>query len=65
MVAIEYHHFESRTRNQTPRERWRSQYRAHRMRSHAHDGRAEAWRLIFLGLMLFWALFAYGAHSVL
>ncbi|HEY4076835.1 MAG TPA: hypothetical protein VGM26_07860 [Rhizomicrobium sp.] len=65
MVAIEYHHYESRTRTKRPRERWKSQYRAQRIRSYAHNGRAEAWRLIFLGLTLFWALFAYGVHIVL
>jgi len=57
MVAIEYHHCHS------PR-RW-EKYRALCVRKDAHTGRAEAWRLIFLGLILFWALFAYGIHAVL
>ena len=59
MVAIEYHHCQS------PRVPHRERYRALRARTDVHAGRAEAWRLIFLGLVLFWAFFAYGVHTVL
>jgi hypothetical protein len=56
LVAIEQHHY------QTPRARWKAHYSRLRAFHHRNDGRADAWKLVLLGLAAFWSAVAYGIY---
>jgi hypothetical protein len=58
MVALENHHFAS------PRTRWKTHYRAHRVYRHRHDRRAQFWQLAIVLLAAFWLAVGYGIYAL-
>jgi FtsH-binding integral membrane protein len=59
MTAITQFHY-----SLSPRVRWKAQYHLLRAKRHDVRFRAKVWQMMAAGLLIFWALVAWGIQAV-